>query len=1059
MAYPYNEGFVNAGYHDSETLEMDRGPNSRQKSSFHQNRYYDDMGYGEETRGNRSSQTALPMNNVQQEFDYDQSPRYPASRNDPYRGGYVNSSFQPEPEQYLDERQERPYYITDSNSISEEDDSKQITATASVHKESSGIARMDNERITQANEDFLEKLSEMSSEEITREIQKLPTNLKEKQKIRNTAVKMKTKALKNISQKNCCGSCMHSTKLSCKKSKQLILDVFRSIQLWRKTLKVIGGKFGTSILSYFVFIKWLLTFNIFSFIVNFSFITIPQFVDMSPNNLSFTGLELLTGAGYFEHTVLYYGYYTNATIRKDETLAPYNMQLAYIFTIGLYLLACFLLLLYSMAKSFRDNFINPSSISGNAAKLLCSWDFSITSQKIVKLRQKSLSTQIKETLSDKLMEDLTLTLNQKIARFFLHVTAWLLCIGTAAGCCAGVYFLCDYVSMNTYPTALTEQAATLQVPIVVSIINVVVPLLYSLYGRIESYKYPRHQIYVVILRNVLLKMSIIGILCYFWLHSVAESQGKCWESVVGQEIYRLVVIDFIFALIGSFFGEFIRRIIGTHCCKKLGVPEFDIATNVLDLIYAQTLAWIGIFFSPLLPIIQMIKLFIIFYVKKVSLMKNCTPPRRVWRASQMTTVFIFLLFFPSFTGVLCVIAVTVWRRTPSQLCGPFRELQTPFDSITRWISTISIHENLLWVVWIYKNIIESVLFYYILTMIVLIISYLYWQIVQGQKEMVKILLEQIANEGKDKAFLLKEMARTQRPNKTQPFIPYKEYQLKKLNNSEVPLGIRIAGPERKMLLIKATVIVTCGTSAADWINNGLCLEPAVSGVNTQRTPSQLCGPFRELQTPFDSITRWISTISIHENLLWVVWIYKNIIESVLFYYILTMIVLIISYLYWQIVQGQKEMVKILLEQIANEGKDKAFLLKEMARTQRPNKTQPFIPYKEYQLKDQPSNKSQNLQFTDETSTQRPLRARSSESHAAGIPMMQRQQAEEHDSPSLSGGVSRESSRTSDAKAMVLRARQQADMERSLGNTRPGNSDALEMVRRARLEAEMDRGPH
>jgi hypothetical protein len=27
----------------------------------------------------------------------------------------------------------------------------------------------------------------------------------------------------------------------------------------------------------------------------------------------------------------------------------------------------------------------------------------------------------------------------------------------------------------------------------------------------------------------------------------------------------------------------------------------------------------------------------------------------------MMTLFIFLLFFPSFTGVLCTLAITIWR--------------------------------------------------------------------------------------------------------------------------------------------------------------------------------------------------------------------------------------------------------------------------------------------------------------------------------------------------------------------------------------------------------------
>lgn len=64
-------------------------------------------------------------------------------------------------------------------------------------------------------------------------------------------------------------------------------------------MKEISGKFGTSVLSYFVFLKWLLMFNIFSFLINFGFITIPLLVyDPLPNippNVSFRGLEILTG--------------------------------------------------------------------------------------------------------------------------------------------------------------------------------------------------------------------------------------------------------------------------------------------------------------------------------------------------------------------------------------------------------------------------------------------------------------------------------------------------------------------------------------------------------------------------------------------------------------------------------------------------------------------------------------------------------------------------------------------------------------------------------------------
>lgn len=54
----------------------------------------------------------------------------------------------------------------------------------------------------------------------------------------------------------------------------------------------------------------------------------------------------LSFQGYFQKTVLYYGFYTNATISKIENGPSYNMQLAYIFTVGIYFVICFLILLF-----------------------------------------------------------------------------------------------------------------------------------------------------------------------------------------------------------------------------------------------------------------------------------------------------------------------------------------------------------------------------------------------------------------------------------------------------------------------------------------------------------------------------------------------------------------------------------------------------------------------------------------------------------------------------------------------------------------------------------------
>ncbi|XP_069920884.1 transmembrane channel-like protein 5 isoform X2 [Oryctolagus cuniculus] len=606
---------------------------------------------------------------------------------------------------------------------------------------------------------LIASLIPMTSRDRIKTIRNQPRTMEEKRNLRKIVDKEKSKQSHRALEFNCCAQCLSSLSLGYRRAKSNLSEFLNSVSLWQKTLKVIGGKFGTSVLSYFNFLRWLLKFNIFSFILNFSFITIPQFTVAEKNTLQFTGLELLTGAGYFRDTVLYYGYYTNSTIQHEHSGVAYNMQLAYIFTIGACLITCFFSLLFSMAKYFRNNFINPHIYSRGIAKLIFCWDFTVTHEKAVKLKQKNLSTEIRENLSEIRQENARLTFHQQLTRFSAHVVAWVVSTGVAVACCVAVYYLAEYNS--EFLKKHRDPWAVLLLPFVVSCINLVVPRFYSMFRLVERYEMPRHEVYTLLIRNIFLKMSIIGILCYYWLNIVALSGEECWETLIGQEIYRLLLMDFLFSLADSLLGEFLRRIIGMRFITSLGLQEFDIARNVLELIYAQTLVWIGIFFCPLLPFIQMITLFIMFYVKNISLMMNFQPPSKAWRASQMMTFFIFLLFFPSFTGVLCTLAITIWRLKPSADCGPFRGLPFFIHSIYSWIDTLSRRPGYLWVVWIYQNLIGSVHFFFILTLIVLIITYLYWQITEGRKIMIRLLHEQIINEGKDKMFLIDKLIKLQ----------------------------------------------------------------------------------------------------------------------------------------------------------------------------------------------------------------------------------------------------------------------------------------------------------
>uniref|UniRef100_A0A803SRR8 Transmembrane channel-like protein n=1 Tax=Anolis carolinensis TaxID=28377 RepID=A0A803SRR8_ANOCA len=523
-----------------------------------------------------------------------------------------------------------------------------------------------------------------------------------------------------------------------------LLSLLHTLQPWHYSLKQISGRFGSSILSYFLFVKTLLTFNFFLFLILLVFVVAMQaaYPPATHNREAFTGLELFTGAGYFTHTLLYYGYYSNFTLndpcasssnvthcrQPSQVQLPYNMPLAYLFVTGVSFFVTCILLVYSMSRSFGESYRVGSASGELAVKVFCAWDYKVIQKRSVLLQSENICTQLKAS-EGKAAHRAIPSLPQ------VHQ---------------------DKFSASN---RVGKEALLLFLPLLVSLINLLVPYMYNLLAAWEKQESPVLEVYVAICRNLILKMVILGLLCYHWLsREVTSSKIQCWETFVGQELYRLVVMDFIFTLLDTFFGELMWRVILEKKLQRKQRPEFDIARNVLELIYGQSLTWLGVFFAPLLPAVQILKLLLLFYIKKASLMRNCQSPSKPWRASHMSTIFITLLCFPSFLGASIFLSYTIWAVKPSEMCGPFQTFETIYDSGKTWVVDLEQSSpNLTWFTWIHQHLIQNSFFLFLISGILLAVIYLNIQVVQGQRRIITLLKEQIANEGEDKMFLIEKL--------------------------------------------------------------------------------------------------------------------------------------------------------------------------------------------------------------------------------------------------------------------------------------------------------------
>lgn len=92
---------------------------------------------------------------------------------------------------------------------------------------------------------------------------------------------------------------------------------------------------------------------------------------------------------------------------------------------------------------------------------------------------------------------------------------------------------------------------------------------------------------------------------------------KCWETWIAQNIYRLIVIDFVIVVFLGSIWRSIRFFIYKFLWRRIGISEFNISRGSLGLIFNQTLLWIGIFFSPPLAAIIVLKMIATFYLKVI----------------------------------------------------------------------------------------------------------------------------------------------------------------------------------------------------------------------------------------------------------------------------------------------------------------------------------------------------------------------------------------------------------------------------------------------------------
>ncbi|NWV47035.1 TMC7 protein, partial [Daphoenositta chrysoptera] len=595
---------------------------------------------------------------------------------------------------------------------------------------------------------------------------------------------------------------------SLKKALSEVKGLSSYLVLWRHDIHSIQGKFGTGIQSYFSFLRFLVLLNFIIFILMFSFVTLPTIISkygifnstiayISPKDIEDScriyepsgnkGLiyfytyikDLCSGTGFLEMTSLFYGYYTVDAVWIS--IMRYNLPLAYLLATFAYLALSFLWIIKRSVEGFMQNLVHDADpFQSYCNKVFAGWDFCITDPNAARLKHRSLQYELQTDLQEeKLRQKIAeRTTKEKLRIYSLRIFINIIVIAILLGCFYSIYRVTVFSQENSN-VSIRNDTRTDSVNLfvqylpsmVITLANFIGPLIFLFLIRFEDYT-PAFEIKLTLMRCVFVRLANIGVLL-FSLWSQISNCGTdkckpcgynyklypCWESDVGQEMYKLMIFDFFVILAVPLFVDFPRKWLVTHSSCKLiqwfGQQEFGISDNVLEIIYGQTICWIGTFFSPLLPAIATIKYFIIFYVKKLVLIHTRKPAARPIRASGSNFFFLAVLLIGLILAFI-PLGVSIVSIPSSKACGPFRNFNTSWEVIPDTILEFpTVLQQILFGM-------ASEAFAVPFFMIICIVMFYFIALARAHKQVVEQLREQLVLESRDKAFLIRKITEAQR---------------------------------------------------------------------------------------------------------------------------------------------------------------------------------------------------------------------------------------------------------------------------------------------------------
>nr|XP_054587353.1 transmembrane channel-like protein 1 [Nothobranchius furzeri] len=505
---------------------------------------------------------------------------------------------------------------------------------------------------------------------------------------------------------------------------------------WEMKIKEIESHFGSSVASYFIFLRWMYGINMILFGLTFGLVMVPEALMGRPygsiprktvpraEEASAMDFAVLWDfKGYAQYSVLFYGFYNN---QRAVGWLKFRMPLSY-FLVGVGTVAySYMVVIRTMARNANESGIGDDNSFNFSWKMFTSWDYLIGNPETADNKFASITTSFKEAILEE--QESRKDDNIHLTRFLRVLANFLvLC------CLAGSGYLIYFVVRRSQKFTLEGLENHTwwernEVNMVMSLLGMFCPMLFDVISTLENY-HPRvalqwqlgrifalflgnlYTFIIALMDEINLKRkeeTIVKFNITTWetslynssmsgnvtappvtIHPADVPRGPCWETMVGQEFVRLIISDtmttYITLLIGDFLRAVLVRFLNYCWCWDLeaGFPsysEFDVSGNVLGLIFNQGMIWMGSFYAPCLPALNVLRLHVSMYLQCWAVMCCNVPQERVFKASGSNNFYMAMLLVILFLSTLPAI-YTIVTIPPSFDCGPFSGKNRMFDVI------------------------------------------------------------------------------------------------------------------------------------------------------------------------------------------------------------------------------------------------------------------------------------------------------------------------------------------------------------------------------------------